>query len=57
MARKLRYKLHWASSQERPVSSLKWVIYDWSIFGPVAYVQTRVLGRKICDLLNQMEGA
>ena len=51
---KLRYRLHWASSQsqDRPKPSLKWVIYDWHLICPVAHVESRVTGRKVCALLN-----
>jgi hypothetical protein len=49
--KKIRYRLHWASS-EAPKPSLKWVIYDWTLIGPVAYLESRALGRKVCALLN-----
>ena len=50
--KKLRYRLHWASGQG-PKPSLKWVIYDWQLkICPVAYVESRVTGRKVCALLN-----
>jgi hypothetical protein len=51
MAKKLRYRLHWASG-DAPKPSLKWVIYDWTLIAPVAYLESRVLGRKVCALLN-----
>jgi hypothetical protein len=49
--RKLRYRLHWASG-DAPKPSLKWVVYDWKLICPVAYVESRVTGRKVCALLN-----
>lgn len=51
MSKKLRYRLHW-SGQQAPKPSLKWVIYDWALFYPVAYCESRVTGRKVCALLN-----
>lgn len=48
---KLRYRLHWASgSSPNPV--LKWVIYDWFLKCPVAYVEKRAAGRNLCAFLN-----
>ncbi len=54
MAKKTRYKLHWANGQGfKP--ELKWVIYDWQKpIGPVAYTESRIAGRKVCDLLNRV---
>lgn len=50
--KKTRYRLHWASG-DAPKPSLKWVIYDWQKpIGPVAYLESRALGRKVCALLN-----
>lgn len=49
--KKLRYRLHWASGAA-PKPSLRWVIYDWKLICPIAYTETRIIGRKICDLLN-----
>ena len=49
--KKLRYRLHWASGAA-PSPSLKWVIYDWVLICPVAYVASRVFGRRLCALLN-----
>jgi hypothetical protein len=46
-----RYQLHWASGQS-PNPALKWAIYDWDLICPVAYMQSRVTGRKVCALLN-----
>lgn len=54
MSKKLRYKLHWASSYS-PKPELKWVIYDWKLICPIAYSETRINGRKLCDFLNQNE--
>lgn len=54
MAKKLRYRLHWASGHG-PKPSLKWAIYDWRLICPVAYTESRVVGRKICALLNAEE--
>lgn len=51
MAKKLRYRLHWASGHG-PKPSLKWVIYDWRLICPVAYFEARVTARKFCALLN-----
>ena len=52
MAKKLRYRLHWASGNA-PKPSLKWVIYDWQKpFCVVAYLESRVTARKVCALLN-----
>ena len=48
---KLRYKLHWASNQDLS-SKLKWQIWDWTIRAPIAYLESRVIGRQICALLN-----
>jgi hypothetical protein len=53
MAKKLRYRLHWASS-DAPNPAFKWVIYDWRFFCPVAYAETRVNGRRVCDFLNSL---
>lgn len=53
MVKKLRYRLHWSSGQG-PKASLKWVIYDWMLICPVAYAESRVAGRKICDFLNEL---
>lgn len=55
MAKKLRYRLHWSSGQG-PKPVFKWVVYDWNYFCPVAYAETRVNGRKICDFLNILGG-
>lgn len=51
--KKLHYRLHWASGSG-PRPSLKWVVYDWSkeFCCPVAYAETRVMGRKLCAWLN-----
>lgn len=49
--RKLRYKLHWASG-DAPKPCLKWVIYDWVLICPVAYTESRVMGRALCAFLN-----
>jgi hypothetical protein len=46
-----RSQLHWASGQS-PNPALKWAIYDWDLICPVAYMQSRVTGRKVCALLN-----
>ena len=51
--RKLRYKLHWASGVG-PKPAFKWVIYDWQWICPVAYAETRVNGRRLCDFLNSL---
>ncbi len=51
MAKKLRYRLHWASGSA-PKPSLKWAVYDWKLICPVAYAESRVVGRRLCDLLN-----
>lgn len=51
MAKKLRYRLHWASG-DAPKPSLKWVVYDWTLICPVAYAESRVAGRKLCAFLN-----
>lgn len=52
MKSKLRYKLHWASgSAPRPV--FKWVIYDWFYKCPIAYSESRIQGRKLCNFLNK----
>ena len=53
---KPRHRLHWASGQA-PKPSLKWVIYDWRLICPVAYSETRVAGRKVCDFLNALDQA
>ena len=50
-AKKLRYRLHWASGGA-PRPALKWAIYDWTLICPVAYAETRVMGRKIARFLN-----
>jgi hypothetical protein len=47
-----RYRLHWASGQG-PKPSLKWVIYDWVLICPIAYTETRVMGRKLREFLNK----
>lgn len=52
MATKLRYRLHWASGHA-PKPSLKWVIYDWRLICPIAYLESRATARKICALLNR----
>jgi hypothetical protein len=49
--KKLRYRLHWASS-DRPRPEFKWVVYDWKYFCPVAYSETRVGGRRLSEFLN-----
>lgn len=54
MAKKLRYRLHWASG-DAPRPSLKWAIYDWKLICPVAYAERRETGRKIADFLNSIE--
>jgi hypothetical protein len=51
VSKKLRYRLHWASG-DAPRLSLKWAIYDWRLICPVAYVERRDTGRKVCALLN-----
>lgn len=53
---KLRYRLHWASG-DAPKPSLKWTVWDWSVEMrcPVAYAETRKMGRKLCDFLNAAE--
>ena len=53
--KKLRYRLHWASG-DSPKPALKWVVYDWRLICPVFYSETRVMGRKICAILNEQEG-
>ena len=52
--KKLRYRLHWASG-DAPKPVLKWAIYDWRLICPVAYVESRATGRKVCALLNAEE--
>lgn len=56
MGKKLRYQLHWAG-YDSPRPTIKWVIYDWQQkpFRPVAYAESRVMGRKFCDILNAQE--
>lgn len=49
---KTRYKLHWASGRG-PSPELKWQIWDWAIYAPVAHLENRALARKVCALLNQ----
>jgi len=49
--KKLRYRLHWVSGHA-PKPALKWVIYDWQLICPVAYMELRAVGRKVCALLN-----
>lgn len=51
MAKKLRYRLHWASGQA-PKPTLKWVIYDWKLICPIAYSESRVAARRLCAFLN-----
>ena len=50
--KKLRYRLHWASG-DAPRPQLKWIVYDWKLICPVAYAETRVGGRRMCDFLNK----
>ena len=52
MPKKLRYRLHWAAG-EKPHTALKWVIYDWTFICPVAYAESRVGGRQLCEFLNR----
>lgn len=47
-----RYRLHWASGRS-PSPELKWQIWDWHLLKPVAYLENRALGRRICTLLNE----
>ena len=54
MVKKLRYRLHWASGHG-PKPALKWAIYDWRLICPVAYTETRINGRKLCDFLNGLD--
>lgn len=54
MAKKLRYRLDWASGQG-PKPSLKWAVYDWVLICPVAYVEKRTTGRKLAALLNALD--
>ena len=53
---KYRYKLHWNSgdSNRFPKCNFKWVIYDWKLICPIAFFETRKLGRIICNLLNKL---
>ena len=51
MAKKLRYRLHWNSSH-KPSAALKWVVFDWKLFCPVAYAETRVAGQRLRAFLN-----
>ena len=51
---KIKYKLHWASSNS-PDPKLKWVIYNWHLKCPVAYAETRSIGRLLCDYLNEID--
>lgn len=48
-----RYRLHWASAPT-PRATLKWAIYDWKLYCPVAYAETRIAGRRICQFLNAL---
>lgn len=48
---KTRYKLHWASGRGTS-PELKWEIWDWTILAPIAYLENRAIGRRICALLN-----
>lgn len=51
---KTRYKLHWASGQG-PSPELKWQIWDWTIYKPIAHLENRKIGREICLLLNAID--
>lgn len=50
--KKLRFRLHWAAGNA-PRPSLKWVIYDWNLRCPIAYAETRINGRRMCEFLNK----
>ena len=53
---KKRYRLHWANEHDRgPRPDFKWTVYDWQRGHccPVAYAETRVAGRELCDFLNR----